>query len=289
MKVLDQFILHSISVLSIKNITMLGVLRNRVAGYDATGAAKDNGMQKGVLEGNLPASWYTEPLFYEFERRAIFSRHWLLTTHRLRLPEVGSYLRFQIAGYDFFLIKNKEDTIQAFHNVCRHRAYPILDKDAPSEGKKSILSCGYHGRLHLKASIYYILTCILGWSYSINGDLAKAPKFDDLEGFDRKDYSLFKIHTHVDKIGFVWVNLDSSDKPIPWENMNGGTDEQPRLADFALDNYVYHRTWKTNGKYNWKVVGENYNEVSSVDHNHPSILTRTSAITAKRVIQALQR
>lgn len=71
--------------------------------------------------------------------------------------------------------------------------------------------------------------------------------------------------------------------------MNGGTDEQPRLADFALDNYVYHRTWKTNGKYNWKVVGENYNEVSSVGHNHPPILTRTSAITAKRVIQALQR
>lgn len=130
---------------------MLGALRNRAAGYDATGAAKDNGVKKDVLEGNLPASWYTEPLFYEFERRAIFSRHWLLTTHRLRLPEVGSYLRFQIAGYDFFLIKNKEDVIQSFHNVCRHRAYPILDKDAPSEGKKSILSCGYHGELHLKA------------------------------------------------------------------------------------------------------------------------------------------
>lgn len=102
----------------------------------------------------------------------------------------------------------------------------------------------------------------IGWSYSINGDLAKAPKFDEVEGFDRKDYSLFKIHTYVDKIGFVWVNFDASDTPIPWEKMNGGTDEQPRLNDFALDNYVYHRTWTTNGKYNWKVVGENYNEVS---------------------------
>lgn len=100
---------------------------------------------KPILEGNLPASWYTEPLFYEFERRAIFSKHWLLTTHRLRLPEAGSYLRFEIAGFDFLLVKNKEGTIQAFHNVCRHRAYPLIDKDTPDEGKRSILSCGYHG------------------------------------------------------------------------------------------------------------------------------------------------
>ena len=122
---------------------MLGAIRTRFAGPDANGS--DDGAKNSVLEGNLPASWYTEPLFYEFERRAIFSKHWLLTTHRLRLPGIGSYLRFEIAGFDFFLIKNKEGEIQAFHNVCRHRAYPIIDKDAPNEGKKSILSCGYHG------------------------------------------------------------------------------------------------------------------------------------------------
>ena len=109
------------------------------------GASNGNGINKPVLEGNFPTSWYTEPLFYEFERRAIFSKHWLLTTHRLRLPQAGSYLRFQIAGFDFFLVKNKELEIQAFHNICRHRAYPILDKDAPESGKRSIFGCNYHG------------------------------------------------------------------------------------------------------------------------------------------------
>lgn len=102
---------------------------------------------------------------------------------------------------------------------------------------------------------------LLGWSYGLNGKLAKAPKFEGLSDFDKDSYSLFKIHTHVDKVGFVWVNFDSSETPMPWETMNGGTDEQPRLGDFTLDNYVYHRTWTTNGKYNWKLVGENYNEV----------------------------
>ena len=104
-----------------------------------------NGAGKAVLEGNFPTSWYTEPNFHDFERRAIFSKHWLFTTHRLRLPDPGSYVRFEIAGFDFILIKNKEHQIEAFHNVCRHRAYPILDKEDDQAGKRSILSCNYHG------------------------------------------------------------------------------------------------------------------------------------------------
>ena len=104
---------------------------------------------EAILEGNFPTPWYTESRFYEFERRAIFSKHWLLTTHRLRLAEPGSYVRFEMAGFDFFLVKNRDGDIQAFHNVCRHRAYPLLEDGDPKEGKRSIFSCGYHGALTL--------------------------------------------------------------------------------------------------------------------------------------------
>ncbi|KAL4915096.1 Rieske [2Fe-2S] iron-sulfur domain-containing protein [Aspergillus aurantiobrunneus] len=212
---------------------MLAAIQNRFTSTDKA----QNGAGKPVLEGNLPASWYTEPLFYELQRRAIFSKHWLLTTHRLRLPEAGSYLRFEIAGFDLLLIKNKEGRIQAFHNVCRRRAYPLIDKDAPDQGKKSILSCEYYGL-----------------SYNLDGKLTKAPKFDDLDGFDAAEYSLFKTRTHVDKTGFVWE----------------------RLNDFSLDEYVYYRTWTTNRRYNWKVVGENYNECYHCKPSHPGITKITN-------------
>lgn len=98
-----------------------------------------------VPEGNMPASWYHQPAFFDLEKRAIFSKHWLMTTHRSRLPEAGSFLRFEMAGFDFFLIKDKKGEIHAFHNVCRHRAYPILEDKDGREGKKLILTCGYHG------------------------------------------------------------------------------------------------------------------------------------------------
>ena len=123
---------------------MLSALRNHITG-NGVDEPSVNGVDKKALEGSLPASWFTEPSFYELERRAIFSKHWLITTHRLRLPEPGSYLRFEVAGFNFFLIKNKDGEIQAFHNVCRHRGYPVIDKKSPDQGKKSILSCGYHG------------------------------------------------------------------------------------------------------------------------------------------------
>ncbi|KAL4943161.1 hypothetical protein BDV06DRAFT_221500 [Aspergillus oleicola] len=204
---------------------MLGAIQNCFSS-PANGKAQ-NGTEKPIMEGNLPAPYY---------------------------------LRFEIAGFDLLLIKNRENKVQAFHNVCRHRAYPLIDKHAPNEGKRSILSCGYHG-----------------WSYDLDGKLTKAPEFDDMEGFNAGDYSLFRIHTHVDKTGFIWVNFDAAETPsIPWERMNGGTDEQPRLSDFSLDDYIYHRTWTTNGKYNWKVVGENYNECYHCKASHPGITKITN-------------
>ncbi|KAK5436744.1 hypothetical protein LTR34_002375 [Exophiala xenobiotica] len=238
---------------------MVAELPNSVTPGETKSDMTRSGVSETVLEGVFPNSWYTEPAFYDFERRAIFSKRWLLTTHRLRLAEPGSYLRFDMAGFDFFLIKNKAGEIKAFHNICRHRAYPLIDKDQPDQGKKQIIACAYHG-----------------WAFNLDGKLAKAPNFDETKDFNKDDYSLFAIHTHVDKSGFVWVNFDSSKTPMPWEELNAGTDEQQRLQDFPLDSYVHHRTWTTNGKYNWKLVGDNYNECYHCKASHPGIAKITN-------------
>lgn len=103
----------------------------------------------------------------------------------------------------------------------------------------------------------------IGWSYGLNGNLAKAPRFDSIPDFNSKGYGLYKVHTHIDARGFVWVNLDSAVEPtISWDEQFGGVDTQPRLKHFDMDNYVYDHTWKMEGKFNWKTLIENYNEVS---------------------------
>lgn len=95
----------------------------------------------------LPASWYHSTQLYEAERRAIFSQKWLQITHENRFANPGDFASYDMAGYPFFIIKDRSGGLRAFHNVCRHRGFPVVREKS---GKcKKILSCGYHGKFYL--------------------------------------------------------------------------------------------------------------------------------------------
>lgn len=114
----------------------------------------------------LPASWWFSKDIYELEKRAIFMKSWLYTAHSSTFKKTGDYFAYNVCGIQFFLIKNKKGEIRAFHNICRHRAYPVVRKQ---KGSSIVLGCQYHG-----------------WSYNTDGDLTKAPQFDNIEGFEKK-------------------------------------------------------------------------------------------------------
>ncbi|PYH31284.1 aromatic ring-hydroxylating oxygenase subunit alpha [Aspergillus neoniger CBS 115656] len=200
----------------------------------------------------LPASWYTSQEMFELERRAIFSRKWLLTTHKLRLPNTGDWLQYEVSGFNFVLVRDKEGNINAFHNVCRHRAFPLVTEE---KGSARIFACKYHG-----------------WSYGLNGKLAKAPGYQDLDGFDKSKNSLLPIHVHLDANGFIWVNLDAGEQPeISWDDDFKGIDLQSRFADVKWEDYTFDHTWEQDGDYNWKILADNYNECYHCATTHPDI------------------
>lgn len=137
-----------------------------------------------------------------------------------------------MAGFPVFLIRGKDDKIRAFHNVCRHRAYTITRKET---GTSTVLGCRYHG-----------------WSYDTYGRLVKAPKFDDVPGFEKSENSLFEIHTHTTSQGWVFVNLNSGE-PIPMEESTLSI-----LSEFARDaNLGAGSKWLVGqtltGAFNWKL------------------------------------
>lgn len=216
------------------------------------------GIQSSENDGSsqtLPAAWYTSRGMFDLERRAIFSRKWLLTSHKLRLPNTGDYLKYEIAGYSFILVKDRKGDINAFHNVCRHRAFPVVTDDG---GTARIFSCKYHG-----------------WSYGLNGNLAKAPGYQDLDGFDKSQNGLFPIHVHEDSNGFVWVNLDSSAQPeTAWEDDFKGIDLQSQFKGSDLEGYTFDHAWEEEGAYNWKILADSYNEgyhYQTADQDVPSL------------------
>jgi phenylpropionate dioxygenase-like ring-hydroxylating dioxygenase large terminal subunit len=83
---------------------------------------------------------------------------------------------------------------RAFHNVCRRRAFPVLQKP---QGSTLAMECKYHG-----------------WSYDTLGKLVKAPQMDNVEGFEKAEYPLFGIHTHTTAHGHVFVNFNAEELPV---------------------------------------------------------------------------
>ena len=200
----------------------------------------------------LPSMWYTSPEMYELERRAIFSRKWMLITHKIRLGQAGDFIKYDVAGFQFVLCRDRDGNINGFHNICRHRAFPVVQKES---GNAKIFSCKYHG-----------------WSYGLNGKLAKAPGYQELYGFDKDQNGLLPIHVHVDCNGFIWVNLDGKEQPeVAWGDEFSGTDRQERYKQFNFDDYVFDHEWSMDGSYNWKILADNYNECYHCPTTHPDI------------------
>ena len=106
------------------------------------------------LEDPLPTLCHSLHEVYEFERRAIFSKRWLFISHESWIRQTGDWLRYSFASYDIIVTRDITEAINIFHNVCRHCAYPVIEKEGT--GNNSILSCRYHG-----------------WSYGLTGNWQK--------------------------------------------------------------------------------------------------------------------
>lgn len=92
-----------------------------------------------------------------------------------------------------------------------------------------------------------------------------------MENFNENQPGLSPIHVHIDSKGFIWTNLDGSDNPAPWSEQFGGSDVQERLDYYSWDQYEYDHTWEMEGTYNWKLLGDNYNECYHCRVAHPDL------------------
>ncbi len=220
-------------------------------GWLGAGSSSPPAEEKNAMRA-LPSNWYTSEKMYELERRAIFSRKWQLISHKARFTKAGDWIKFDVAGFNIMICRDRKDNINAFHNICRHRAFPVVEGSC---GNKSIFQCKYHG-----------------WSYGLDGHLTKAPGYQELDGFNREKNGLLPVHVHIDVNGFIWINLDGNKVPeIAWEDEFKGIDKQERYSLFNFDDYYFDHTWQMDGDYNWKILSDNYNECYHCATTHPDI------------------
>ena len=94
------------------NTLIAGVHENHVRGLSTKVISTD-------LNSSLPAEFYHSQAIYQLERRAIFSKRWFLVSHKARYSNVGDFVQYEMAGFNFVMVKSKDRSIVGFHNVCR--------------------------------------------------------------------------------------------------------------------------------------------------------------------------
>jgi hypothetical protein len=72
------------------------------------------------IRSSMPSRMYCAPEVYELERRAIFSKRWFLVSHKARYRNVGDFVLYEMAGFSFMVVRNKEQRLVGFHNICRY-------------------------------------------------------------------------------------------------------------------------------------------------------------------------
>ena len=135
---------------------------------------------------------------------------------------------FELAGMAFFVVLGKDSKLRAFHNICRHRAYTVVRK---TTGTSNQLHCKYHG-----------------WSYSTEGKLVKAPKFEEMPGFRFEDNGLFEVKLISTAEGLLFVNFDSGTRDIPFVGF--------KLSIPTRDLHSTVTSVSVDTTLNWKVIGK---------------------------------
>jgi len=196
----------------------------------------------------IPSSWYTHPGYHDIDLKYIHHRTWQYVGHVSRLGEQGSHIVGTAGINPIIIVRNQDDELRAFYNVCRHRGGPL----ALNDGCAKALQCKYHG-----------------WTYTLDGHLRGVPKFDRSELFDKKDYGLIPLRLAIWQ-GLVFVNLHP-EQPEPLDTVVEGITE--RIRPFDMSSLRFHKRVFYDVSCNWKVYVDNYLEGYHLPFVHPELTT----------------
>ena len=199
------------------------------------------------MQQTLPARLYADPDAWARERQSVFAGAWLFLGHEAEAPEPGDWITADIAGWKLVLVRGKDGALRAFHNVCRHRAGPLVEGERGScEGE---LVCRYHG-----------------WRYTLDGRLRSAVGFGPADGFDPRDFGLYPVRTELWR-GLVFACVGEPDQPLadlvaPLERLLDG-----RGLRFAAPALRRAHALACD----WKTYAENYLEGYHIGSVHPAL------------------
>jgi glycine betaine catabolism A len=194
----------------------------------------------------LPQRYFVSPELFEEELGKIFANQWVLVGHQSEVSQAGDYFVRAVAKESIVIVRDKNDAVGAFYNVCRHRGTRLCEEE---RGHVPAIQCPYHA-----------------WTYGLDGRLIGAPHMDEVKGFKKEHYSLRKVHAGIWD-GFIFVNL--ANQPDPLEEWFAPLQE--KFSQWSLPRLRSAKRVEYHVKANWKLMFENYSECYHCPGVHPML------------------
>jgi phenylpropionate dioxygenase-like ring-hydroxylating dioxygenase large terminal subunit len=202
----------------------------------------------------IPKERYTSPDYARREWQQMWQRVWLMAGRESDIPQPGDYLTFEIGTESVLVIRQRDGSLRARHNVCMHRGNRLRE---PGIGHAKLFSCSFHG-----------------WQYEIDGCLRQALDPQSFpQGLPREALDLAPVRCDTWG-GFVWINLDPS---------AGSLREYLGIIPEHLDAYHFGEWSILNDvtvevDANWKTCVDAFNEAYHVAATHPQTLAYTDDV-----------
>jgi len=194
----------------------------------------------------MPGEFYTSPDIFVEEQERIFARVWNAVGRASAIARPGDYVLRDVAGESIMLVRDKGGALRAHFNVCRHRGTRLCTE--PS-GHLETIQCPYHA-----------------WTYGTDGRLIGAPHMQQVEGFNRAEFSLHAAAV-AEHEGFVFVNIDRH----PASFADGFAPMLERLTRYRIGALTVGHRVVYAVHANWKLVFQNYSECLHCPVIHPEL------------------
>lgn len=196
----------------------------------------------------LSGEYYLSDAWYQRDLERIFYRQWLFAGHGTSIPEPGDYFVFEVGNESLIVARQKDGSVKAFYNLCRHRGTRICPERNREKGHlRKDFVCLYHG-----------------WSYKLDGALGNAPKMP--ADFDKSPYGLKEAHCE-EWNSLIFLNLADE---TPAQSVADRFAEVD-LAAYDLPNTKVVADMIYEIDANWKLVSENFIECYHCAIVHPEL------------------
>jgi phenylpropionate dioxygenase-like ring-hydroxylating dioxygenase large terminal subunit len=191
---------------------------------------------------------FLDPADKALEEERLWSKVWLIAGVASDIAHVGDWFRFDLGSQSIIVVRSKEDAVDAFYNVCKHRGSELV-QEAFGSGATSF-TCQAHS-----------------WRFNLQG---RNVRVTDRDTFSPEalcgNLDLSPVHVKVWG-GLVFVSM--AEDPMPFEAYYG--EILPMLASYRMEEMFVVKDLTVEIPANWKTMYSVFNEVYHAHATHPQI------------------